>query len=92
MTAEERRKDYQDLSDLKVQLAVAVVELRNTNANIKKLDEQQQQHAVQIIELREKVNVSRATFHTGWMAASIFASVIGFTFKNILTFLMSFTR
>jgi hypothetical protein len=81
--ADERRKDYNDLSEIKISLAVLISELENTNKNLKRLDNNQDIHQKWILDIRDKVNISFAKLYGGWIAATILSGFIGFIMKDI---------
>ena len=85
MTDEERRKDYKDLSEIKVDLAVAISELHNTNGHLKRLDEERIKHEGWIRELQNQGN----RHYGAWMVVSAVIIVIGYGVTNYLYYIMA---
>lgn len=79
---EERRKDYIDLSEIKINLAVAISELQNTNANFKKLDDEHQKLVERVDKLSGDVANIKGSIYGASMASGFFGAIIGVIFKG----------
>ena len=83
---EERRKDWIDLGEIKVDLAVVISELHNKDADLRRLDEERIKHDGYIRALQDQGN----RHYGAWMVLSALIIVVGYGITNFFNYHIAF--